>query len=78
MLLASFYICLHDIFKQNASFKVVVVDLIWISQVIIEDQSKKKRVERETLQGKIPFEVESLRPNRSYIEYFFSFKTDKT
>ena len=56
----------------------MAVDCIWISQVIIEDQSKKKRVERETLQGKIPFEVESLRPNRSYIEYFFSFKTDKT
>ena len=76
--MASFYICIHDIFKPNSSFKVVIVDLIWISQVIIEDQSKKKRVERETLQGKIPFEVDSLRPNRSYIEYFFSFKTDKT
>ena len=77
-LLASFYICLHDLFSPAPSLRIILLDLLCISQVIIEDQSKKKRVERETLSGKRPFDVDSLRPNRSYLEYFFSFKSDKT
>ena len=75
LLFISLYIVLHDMLDDKASLRIIALDLVITVQIILKRELEKYADERDVVNGEKPLKRKVIRPNKSFFEYFFGFKT---
>ena len=60
---------------DKTSLRIIALDLVITVQIILKRELEKYADERDVVNGEKSLRRKLIRPNKSFLEYFFGFKT---